>query len=80
VIDRATWTPQPIFGYLAEQGEIPADQLDLAFNLGIGMIAIVAPAARHDALALASARGLPAWVAGVVRSGSGKATVVAPRH
>jgi phosphoribosylformylglycinamidine cyclo-ligase len=75
VVDRGTWTPQPIFGLLAEHGEIATDQLELTFNLGIGMIAVVPAARQHEALAVASARELSAWVVGAIRPGNAAVTM-----
>ncbi|ONH24773.1 phosphoribosylformylglycinamidine cyclo-ligase [Pseudofrankia asymbiotica] len=65
-LDRATWTPPPIFALLAERGPVAGEEMERTFNQGIGMIAVVAPAAVDDALAALAARGLPAWLAGHV--------------
>ena len=75
MVDRSTWTPPPIFGLLAAAGSIALDQQELTFNQGVGMIAVVPGALADDALALAAARGLTAWVAGVVASASASASV-----
>jgi phosphoribosylformylglycinamidine cyclo-ligase len=69
-LDRATWTPSPIFALLAERGDIPLADMEHTFNQGIGMIAVVAPAAADAALALLAARGVPAWHAGHVAEAS----------
>ncbi|SDI77053.1 phosphoribosylformylglycinamidine cyclo-ligase [Frankineae bacterium MT45] len=71
VVDRSTWSPQPIFTLLASAGSIAREQLELTFNLGVGMIALV-PAAQADAaLALLAQRGVPSWRVGEVIEGSG---------
>jgi phosphoribosylformylglycinamidine cyclo-ligase len=67
VVDRATWTPQPIFDLIARTGAVPRAQMELTFNLGVGMIAIVAPDRVNDALAVATARDVPTWVVGEIR-------------
>jgi phosphoribosylformylglycinamidine cyclo-ligase len=68
VVDRSTWAPQPIFDLIARAGSVARAQLELTFNLGVGMVAVV-PAARMDeALALAADRGLTAWRLGDVRA------------
>ncbi|MGH8860909.1 MAG: phosphoribosylformylglycinamidine cyclo-ligase [Jatrophihabitantaceae bacterium] len=67
VVDRATWTPPAVFGLVAQVGDVPLAQLELTFNLGVGMIAIVAAERLADALALCAARDLPAWPVGEVR-------------
>jgi phosphoribosylformylglycinamidine cyclo-ligase len=67
VADRATWTPAPVFGLLARLGDVPADDVERTFNVGVGMIAVVAAAAADAAVRQLSAAGLPAWVIGDVR-------------
>jgi phosphoribosylformylglycinamidine cyclo-ligase len=71
VVDRASWAPQPVFELIARTGGVPRDQLELTFNLGVGMIAVVAPERAADALALATERGLSAWRLGDVRAAAG---------
>jgi phosphoribosylformylglycinamidine cyclo-ligase len=75
VVDRATWAPQPIFELIARTGSVAREQLELTFNLGVGMIAVVAAERAPDALALAESRGLPAWPIGELREGAGKVTI-----
>jgi phosphoribosylformylglycinamidine cyclo-ligase len=71
-VDRVTWEPQPIFGLIAETGPVDRAQLELTFNLGVGMVAVVPAPRAEDALALAAERGLEAWRLGEVRPGSGE--------
>ncbi|MGH8963017.1 MAG: phosphoribosylformylglycinamidine cyclo-ligase [Jatrophihabitantaceae bacterium] len=71
VIDRATWAPQPIFELIARTGPVSRAQLELTFNLGVGMVAVVPAARADDAIALARSRGLAAWRLGEVRDGGG---------
>jgi phosphoribosylformylglycinamidine cyclo-ligase len=73
VIDRSSWSPQPIFGYLAGLGGIARAELERTFNLGVGMVAVVAEDAADRALAALAARDLPAWRLGRVTAGSGQA-------
>ena len=76
VIDRATWTPQPIFDLVARAGDIGRDEMEHAFNLGVGMVAVVAARHADAAIALATSRGLRAWRIGDIVPGSGTATLV----
>jgi phosphoribosylformylglycinamidine cyclo-ligase len=70
-VDRSTWAPQPVFELIARTGSVARAELELTFNLGVGMVA-VAPADRsEDVLALATERGLSAWRLGEVRPGTG---------
>jgi len=75
VVERSAWTPQPIFELIARTGPVSRDQLELSFNLGVGMIAVVPADRVDDALALAGARGVPAWVLGELRAGTGAVTM-----
>lgn len=79
VLDRGTWRPPPVFGLLAERGRVPAEEMERVFNMGIGMVAVVAPDDVGRALALLAERGVPAWQIGVVSTGTGTARL-AGRH
>jgi len=67
-IDRSTWTPQGIFTSIARIGDVDRSDMEQAFNMGIGMIAVVAPGDAEAAFDLLQARGVSAWQCGVVRS------------
>ena len=66
VLDRGTWTPQPVFGLLRDVGVDQAD-LEGTLNLGVGMVAVVDRDDHDDALARLADHGVPAWVCGEVR-------------
>jgi phosphoribosylformylglycinamidine cyclo-ligase len=74
-VDRSTWTPQPIFRLVAETGPVSQEQLELTFNLGVGMVAVVPADRVADALAVAAERDVPAWVLGDVRPGTGQVSL-----
>jgi phosphoribosylformylglycinamidine cyclo-ligase len=67
-VDRATWAPPPIFELIAQTGAVPRAEMELTFNLGVGMVAVVAAERADDAVLLAGARGVPAWVVGAVEA------------
>ncbi|MBV9792759.1 MAG: phosphoribosylformylglycinamidine cyclo-ligase [Actinobacteria bacterium] len=73
VLDRASWTPPPIFGVLAGAGNVSPAEMERVFNMGVGMTAVVAADSTDRALALLTARGVPAWVLGEVVPGTGQA-------
>jgi phosphoribosylformylglycinamidine cyclo-ligase len=79
VLDRGTWQPAPVFGLLAERGRVPAKEMERVFNMGVGMVAVVAPDDAGRALALLAERGVPSWPIGVVTAGTGTARL-AGRH
>jgi phosphoribosylformylglycinamidine cyclo-ligase len=68
-IDRGTWTPGLIFGLLADLGRVERAELERALNMGVGMVALVAPADADRAVRLLTQRGLPCWIAGHVVTG-----------
>ncbi len=72
-VDRATWSPQPVFGWLAERGGIAGEEMERVFNMGVGMAAVVGAPDADAALSLLAARGVPAWLAGEITEGSGVA-------
>ena len=71
-VDRATWTPQPVFDLVARVGGVARDQLERTFNLGVGMVAVVPGDRVGDALAVAQHRSVPAWVLGGIETGSSR--------
>jgi len=66
-VDRASWSPLPIFQILARAGGLGRAELEPAFNLGVGMVAVVAAGYADAALQLLTARGLSAWRLGDIR-------------
>jgi phosphoribosylformylglycinamidine cyclo-ligase len=78
-IDRATWSPAPIFGLVQSVGAISQPDIEATLNMGVGMV-IVLPeasvaAARHEL----KSHGIEAWVAGIVEPGGAGVTLTG-RH
>lgn len=65
-VDRSTWSPQAVFGLVGELGGVAQADLEQALNMGVGMVALVAPDQADAAIALLGANGIPAWIAGDV--------------
>ena len=70
-IDRATWTPAPVFDLVRQVGAVPLDDLEATLNCGVGMVALVAPDAADRAVAVLAEHDVRAWVAGEVGSADG---------
>jgi phosphoribosylformylglycinamidine cyclo-ligase len=68
-VDRGSWTPAPVFGMIAQRGRVERGEMERTFNMGVGMVAIVAPQDTDRALAVLTARHLDSWVLGGVRKG-----------
>jgi len=70
VIDTHAWTPQTIFSFLAEKGNVPQDEMFRTFNMGIGLMAIVKRIAVEDICHQFLALGETPYIIGEI----------APRH
>ena len=67
-VDPEGWTQPPIFDLLQRVGEIDPQEMRQVFNLGIGMLLVVAPERVDDAQRLCPE---PLWTVGRVIEGSG---------
>jgi len=65
-LDRSTWSPLPVFRHLAELGGHTLESLESAWNLGIGMFAIVAKGHATAVAARLEGEGVTTWVAGEI--------------
>ena len=65
-VDRASWTVPPVFSTVRELGSVPWEDLEGTLNLGVGMVAVVDPAAVDAVLRVAEGSDIPAWVLGEV--------------
>jgi phosphoribosylformylglycinamidine cyclo-ligase len=68
-VDRGTWTPAPVFAMIAQRGRVAREEMEKTFNMGVGMIAVVAPEDTERAMAILTARHLNCWVLGTVGKG-----------
>ena len=66
----------PIFGLLQDKGGVQEAELYQVFNMGIGMIAIVASEKANAILRWFAARRQKAWLIGEVIRGSGLVRMV----
>ena len=79
VLERGSWQPGPVFGLLAERGNVAAAEMERTFNMGVGMVAVVAQADADRALGLLAERGQVSWLIGQITAGSGRARLTG-RH
>ncbi len=79
VLDRGSWTPPPVFGLLAGYGSVSGAEMERVFNLGVGMVAVVAAGAADEAVRVLTGRGVTAWPLGEIASGTGRAELTG-RH
>jgi phosphoribosylformylglycinamidine cyclo-ligase len=74
-VDRASWEAPRVFRELQRIGDVADDEMLRVFNMGIGMVVVVAPEAVHDATRSLDASGLRAVVIGGIVPGAGRVTV-----
>ncbi len=67
-IHRGTWPEHPIFALVQEAAGASTDDMFATFNMGIGMVLLVAPEAAEDVLTRSA---YPAFRIGEVSIGSG---------
>jgi phosphoribosylformylglycinamidine cyclo-ligase len=76
VIRRGTWDMLPIFDLIQSGSDVPEDELYQVFNMGIGMVVILAAEKAEAVLKAIQGQKHEAWVIGEVVKGKGEARVV----
>ena len=74
VLDERRWPRPAIFELVQREGGVPRDDMFLTFNMGLGLVAVLAPPDVAAAQALLASRGLASWVVGGIEKGAGEAT------
>jgi phosphoribosylformylglycinamidine cyclo-ligase len=69
VIDRGTWTPPAVFPWVQKLGKIDREEMFRVFNMGIGFVLVVRPAAVDAVRSRLKDRGFENWVIGSVSRG-----------
>ena len=72
VFDRDSWEVPPVFSWLQNLGQIPAEEMTHVFNMGIGLALIVSPFYANTVTEIVQSFGLKSWVIGKTSAGSGK--------
>lgn len=67
-IDRAAWTPPPVFQWLQEAGQVELEEMHRTFNMGIGLVLSVAPEEADAVMAELKAAGEDPRVVGELAS------------
>jgi len=79
VLEARRWPRPAVFDWLQRLGGVSDAEMDSTFNMGLGMVAVVPPAAVAAALALLAVRGVPAWEVGRIEASTGEPTAVVVR-
>jgi phosphoribosylaminoimidazole synthetase len=69
VIRKGSWPVPPLFSFIQERGEVEPYEMHRVFNMGVGMLVIVAP---EDLERTQRALGEESWVVGELTAGEGK--------
>ena len=56
-IDRASWTPPPVFQWLQDAGQVDLEEMHRTFNMGIGLVLAVSPEDADAVIAELNAAG-----------------------
>jgi phosphoribosylformylglycinamidine cyclo-ligase len=74
VLDERRWPRPAIFDLVEREGGVSHDEMHRAFNMGLGMVAVLRPGDLPAARDLLAARGLASWPVGGIEKGAGEAT------
>lgn len=67
-VDRGTWSPLPVFRHLVALGGHSLADVEGAWNLGVGMVAVVAEDAAAAVIESLNESGIKAWQFGTVQT------------
>jgi phosphoribosylformylglycinamidine cyclo-ligase len=70
-VRTAAWPVPPLFRLIRAAGQVPDEEMYRTFNMGIGMVAVVAPGDLHEVEHSLERRGETCHVIGQVERGSG---------
>ena len=71
VLDGRAWEVPEVFGRIRRAGGVDTAEMTRVFNLGLGMVLVVAPGCEERAVRVLGKAGCPAAVVGEVVTGSG---------
>lgn len=75
-VERRNWGVPPIFKLLQEKGNIETTEMHRTFNMGVGMILIVAKEKGIEIVDRLTELGETAWIIGEVHKGGREVTVI----
>jgi phosphoribosylformylglycinamidine cyclo-ligase len=74
-IDRASWEVPNLFRVLQREGSVDEAEMFRAFNMGVGMVVVVASGDAAEVLEQLRGAGETAWLAGEIVQGSGEVRI-----
>ena len=75
VLDRASWSPQPVFGLVQRVGDVSQADLEATLNMGVGMVVLLPETEVDAARETLAGHGVESWVAGRASASEGPGTV-----
>jgi phosphoribosylformylglycinamidine cyclo-ligase len=75
-VERRAWAAPPIFSLLQEKGNIDTTEMFRTFNMGIGMVLVVAKERGLQVLDILAEAGETAWIIGEVHKGGREVNVI----
>ncbi len=69
VIQRGAWPVPPVFSWLQRLGEVDQDEMDQVFNMGLGLVLVVAPFYAESIRNQLARSGLDTWIIGRAQQG-----------
>ena len=76
IVHENQWTIPPIFNWLEQNGPVDHDEMHRTFNMGLGMMGIVAPADVEKLMKFAKASGEEIYIVGTIEKGTGQVRIV----
>ena len=70
-VDPDSWTPLPIFNWVATVGHVPMKDMFNTFNMGVGMVVMVAPDDATSAIEFFKSQDIESYRIGEVIAGAG---------
>jgi phosphoribosylformylglycinamidine cyclo-ligase len=80
IVTRGAWEEPRVFAEIQQAGDVTTEEMEQVFNLGLGMLAVVAAGDALHAVDIARAAGHDAWLVGEVVEGHGKTHVTHARE
>jgi phosphoribosylformylglycinamidine cyclo-ligase len=71
LIDTASWEVPGVFRVLMEAGAVEPAEMYRTFNMGVGMVVICQPSDVSVVQSAAAKAGVPGWILGSLRPGTG---------
>lgn len=72
VFERDSWDVPACFPWIQKHGEVPPEEMERVFNMGLGLVFIVSPFYANTVSDIAQSMGLKTWQIGTVQDGTGQ--------